>query len=106
VDLEIPDQLVNVLKWNWIASLPGMLVSILARISIAIMLVRLFGVHKWFKMFLIIFTTLQTVVCTAIIPLTWLQATPIEGLWNVFLPNVTRWDTRITLYAAYLGQCK
>ncbi|KAF4633296.1 hypothetical protein G7Y89_g4834 [Cudoniella acicularis] len=104
MSLEQPDQMVAVLKWNWIASLPGMLVSILARISIAILLVRLFGIHLWFKWFMIIFTTVQSVVCTLIIPFTWVQDSPVQGLWNIYDPNVKHWDPRVVLYMEYFGQ--
>ncbi|RYP91001.1 hypothetical protein DL770_002917 [Monosporascus sp. CRB-9-2] len=37
-----PDQMMNVLKWMWLANTPGLIVGILACISIAILLVRLF----------------------------------------------------------------
>lgn len=50
------EELFSILKWTWIASAPGQMVSILARISICILLVRLFSVHKWFKWFIILFT--------------------------------------------------
>jgi len=33
-DLQLPDQFVQVLKWNWIATAPGMAVSVLAPVSI------------------------------------------------------------------------
>ncbi|KUJ18478.1 uncharacterized protein LY89DRAFT_780548 [Mollisia scopiformis] len=102
--LKKPDQMIAVLKWNWIASLPGMIVSILARISIAILLIRLFGVYEWFKRFLIVFTILQTTVCTLIIPFTWLQDNPVQGLWDVYDRQVKHWDPRIVLYMEYFGQ--
>ncbi|KAJ8062111.1 hypothetical protein OCU04_008672 [Sclerotinia nivalis] len=104
MSLRQPDEMVNVLKWNWIASAPGMLVSILARISIAILLIRLFGVHLWLKWYLIIFTALQTLVGGLIIPFTWVQDDPVSGLWNIYDPTVKHWDPRIVLYMEYLGQ--
>lgn len=105
-DLVLPDQMVDILKWIWIASPAGMMVTVLARISIAILLVRLFGVRTWFKRFLISFTALQSLVCTIIPILTFVQVDPVEGLWNVFDPSVKHWDPRIVLYLEYLGQCK
>lgn len=107
LDLEQPGQFVSVLKWVWISVAPGMLVSILARISITALLVRLFGsVHKWFKWFTIGLTTLQTALCGLIIPLTYLQVTPTHGLWNVYNPDVKwNWDARVVLYMEYVGQC-
>ncbi|PQE06889.1 integral membrane protein [Rutstroemia sp. NJR-2017a BVV2] len=104
LSLRQPDEMINVLKWNWIASPPGMLVSILARISITILLLRLFGIHLWLKWYLIIFTGLQTLVGGLIIPFTWVQDDPVSGLWNIYDPTVKHWDPRIVLYMEYLGQ--
>ncbi|KAI0426029.1 hypothetical protein F5Y09DRAFT_351682 [Xylaria sp. FL1042] len=81
--LKVPDQLVAVLKWNWIATAPGMLVSILARISVAIML---------------------TVICTLVLFFTYTQVKPAEALWNIFLTKVDRWDPRVVLYMEYIGK--
>jgi hypothetical protein len=106
LSLRQPGEMINVLKWNWIASTPGMLVSILARISIAILLIRLFGIHVWLKWYLIIFTGLQTLVGGLIIPFTWVQDDPVSGLWNIYDPTVKHWDPRIVLYMEYLGQCE
>ncbi|KAI1505308.1 hypothetical protein F5X99DRAFT_405207 [Biscogniauxia marginata] len=36
-------EMVNVLKWMWLSNTPGLLVSIFARVSIAILLIRLWG---------------------------------------------------------------
>ncbi|KAF2789983.1 hypothetical protein K505DRAFT_420135 [Melanomma pulvis-pyrius CBS 109.77] len=100
-----PWELVQILKWNWIA-LPGAVVtSTLARVSVTILLIRLFGlVHKWFKWFLIIMTVVQVVGGIVLIPITFLQAQPTEALWNVFYPNATTWDPRVWLYTAYFVQ--
>lgn len=105
-NLEQPTQFVTVLKWNWITEVPGLMVSILARISITILLVRLFGVHTWFKWFIITLTAIQTIVDGLIIPFTFCQVKPTEALWNVYLTDVQRWDPRIVLYMDYVGQCE
>lgn len=105
-DLEQPTQFVNVLKWMWLASGPGMVISIIARISIAILLVRLFGVHTWFKWFTIGLTALQTIVCVMIIPFTYCQVQPVEGLWNVYRTDLMKWDPLIMQYFMYVGQCE
>ena len=76
------------------------------RISITILLIRLFGVHRWFRLFLVCLTSLQVIMGVAILICTWAQITPVEGLWNVFLPGIERWDHRIVLYMMYLGQCE
>ncbi|KAI3393976.1 hypothetical protein diail_3337, partial [Diaporthe ilicicola] len=56
------NQLVSVAKWIWMSFTPGIVCSIFARISIAILLVRIFGTHALLKWFLIAITTLQVVV--------------------------------------------
>lgn len=80
--------------------------SILARISIAITLISIFGIHKWFKWFLIIATSAQTAFGIVMLVLSYSQARPIEGLWNVFLPDVWRLDTAIFINIGYTTQCK
>lgn len=81
IDLTI-DQLINILKWAWIKTTTSILVSIIARISITILLIRIYGNIRSFKMFLIASTTLQTVVGVIIIIVVWVQASPVQGLWN------------------------
>lgn len=105
MNLTVDPQLINILKWNWISTTPGILVSTLARISVTILLIRIFGNKAWLKWFLIIFTALQSVVAILVIIIVWIQVDPVEGLWNIFLP-ARRWDMRIQLYSAYLIQCE
>ena len=105
VALSFDPQLVNILKWNWISTPPSVLVSILARISAAILLVRLFGVYTWLKWFLVLFTALQTVVASVSIIIAFAQVDPVQGLWNPTLP-ARRWDPRIGQYYVYVSQCK
>jgi hypothetical protein len=100
------DQMGNVLKWSWLANTPGLLVSITARLSIAILLVRLFGVHEWFKWFVIVVTAACSIMTIVIIPCTYLQTTPVSGNWNPFDPSVTRWNPKIYITMAFVGQCK
>lgn len=104
-NLRMPDEMVNTLKYNWVAIGPGQMTSILARVSITLSLIHLFGVHKWFKMFLIIITSLQTVVGIVMICLTYTQVRPVEGLWEVFRTDLWKMDPRVFLYTGYLGQC-
>lgn len=103
-DIQPPENLIQVMKYNFISGPTAILVSITARISIAILLVRLFGVRVWFKWFMIIFTTLQSVVGVAEIIIILAQANPIEGLWNPSLPGVTYWDPRVYYYTGYFMQ--
>ncbi|KAH7304430.1 hypothetical protein B0I35DRAFT_484476 [Stachybotrys elegans] len=57
----LPEQRIEINKWTWIAITPGFLNLMLARISIAIMLVCIFGTKAWFKWFAIGLTSLHTV---------------------------------------------
>ncbi|KAL2043495.1 hypothetical protein N7G274_003802 [Stereocaulon virgatum] len=103
-DLDLSfEQLVNILKWDWITATFSILVSIAARISIAILLIRIFGNRKWFKIFLIVFTTLQSVVGIVLIVVVWEQCRPVQGLWNPTIPS-RRWNPAIQQDLAYLLQ--
>ncbi|RYP66870.1 hypothetical protein DL769_005902 [Monosporascus sp. CRB-8-3] len=102
--LQRPDQYVEVMKWAWIAMGPGQLTSILARISITISLIGLFGVHRWLKFYLIVLTSIQSVLGVLMIFLSYTQARPIEGLWNVFLPGVWRLNPQVFINVGYLTQ--
>ncbi|KAK6825859.1 hypothetical protein PG987_013353 [Apiospora arundinis] len=104
-DIEQPHSFVEILKWIWISVAPGMLVSILARVSITLLLVRLFGgVYRSFKWCIIILTSFTVLFCGLLIPFTYLQVTPVDGLWKLYSPVVSRWDPRIVLYMQYIGQ--
>lgn len=99
------DQLVNALKWGWLGMIPGTFVAVLARVSSAIFLVRIFGVRIWFKWYLIVFTALQCIGGIFILFITFLGTHPIEALWNPTIKG-NRMDPSVSLYAAYIVQCK
>jgi hypothetical protein len=99
------DEMVTVLKWSWIQMIPGCCTSILARISAAILLINIFGVRRWFRMYLLILTPLQTIGAIVVILVNWLQVSPVEGLWNPTIA-VRHLDSRVALYTAYVGQCE
>lgn len=101
----MPDQMVQILKFNWLATAPGMAASSVARISIAILLVRLFGIHKWFKKLLTVTTTIQIVLNTVLLICIWAQTTPVTGMWEFYRQDTKRWDGRVVLYQIYLAQC-
>ncbi|TRX90417.1 hypothetical protein FHL15_008782 [Xylaria flabelliformis] len=84
-DLSLP-QLIRVLMWFWISTTPAIVVSIVARISAAILLFRIFRSVSWFKWFIIVFTTLQTIIGIVSIIAIYTQAEPIQALWD---PTVT-----------------
>ncbi|KAM5492715.1 hypothetical protein MaudMau93_001431 [Microsporum audouinii] len=99
-----PDQIINIFKWMWLANTPGLLVAITARLSIAVLLVHLFGkVHRWLKWFLVVVTGLCTILTVIVIPSTFLQTTPVSGNWNPFQPS-KRWNPKIYISLAFLSQ--
>lgn len=99
-----PGQEINVLKWMWLANPTGLMVSILARVSIGILLVRLFGVHKWFKWLVIIVTASATLLTVAIIPCEFLQSDPISGVWDTSDTTAKRWNPYILIHIIFVAQ--
>lgn len=99
------EQRLNINKWSWTFAVPGFLVSIIARISIAILLVRIFGRVKWFKIYMTYFTTIQTIVGVLSIIFLVAQCDPYEGLWNKAVIR-RYWDKRIYQYTALALQCE
>ncbi|KAM7183334.1 integral membrane protein [Naviculisporaceae sp. PSN 640] len=93
---------VQMLKWVYLSTIPGVLSSIVARISVAMLLITIFGTKRWLKMFLIVFTSLVAVLGSLSVIFSVLQAKPIEGLWNPFIP-AERWDPRVPQYMVYAG---
>ncbi len=86
--LSFDPQIVTILKYQWISSLPNILISVIARVSAVLMLIKIFGTKKWLKYFLIIQTILQTIAAIEVILVVWLSVRPIEGLWN---PRIPAW---------------
>lgn len=80
------DQAVHIGKWIWMSFTPGITSSIASRISIAILLVRIFGVHAWLKWSMIIITVLQVVASVVLALTSWCQVRPVQGLWDPTIP--------------------
>ncbi|CAI6227256.1 unnamed protein product [Periconia digitata] len=78
---------VNIAKWIWMSFTPGITCSIAARISIAVLLCRIFGIHKRLKWFLIFITVLQVGASIALALTSWLQIRPVQALWNPRIPH-------------------
>ncbi|KAK8017681.1 hypothetical protein PG993_014007 [Apiospora rasikravindrae] len=89
-DLAAVPQLVHVQKWVYIGVIPNLLASSVARVSAALLLIRLFGRRKWFKWYLVLFTSLQTMLIVADAAVLWTQSRPVEGLWDPFVEAVRR----------------
>jgi len=103
------EQLVNVGKWGWMQFTPGITASILSRISIAILLVRLFGVHSRLKWSVIILAILQVVGGVVVTITSWVQVRPVRALWNPLIPaerlspNVVAREGNVTGFFFALG---
>jgi hypothetical protein len=102
VDLRF-DQIINMIKYVWISTTPGILSAITARISICILLVRIFGNKTWLKWFLIVATVLQAASNIAVIIGIWAQVSPVEAVWNPTIIASRRSDPRLVEYLAYVG---
>ncbi|KAK8051622.1 hypothetical protein PG993_003007 [Apiospora rasikravindrae] len=88
------DGLVDMLKWSWLSNPLAVTVSVVACISITILLVRLFNVKKRFKWFMITFTGAVSIMGVLNVVVVWFQASPAEALWD-FRMMVPRWDPKI-----------
>ncbi|RYP79127.1 hypothetical protein DL771_000105 [Monosporascus sp. 5C6A] len=75
-------EIVDMSKWAW-CTVPGnILANVTSRISIAILLVQIFGVRKWFRWLIIIYTTALTVLGLANFTFVFLQASPFVASWD------------------------
>ncbi|KAK7737855.1 hypothetical protein SLS62_011422, partial [Diatrype stigma] len=89
-----PDNLIDLLKWSWFSNPLAILVSVTARVSIAILLVRIFGIRTWFKWFMIVFTSMVVIIGILNIVIVWFQAHPVQALWDFRIP-VPHWSPMI-----------
>ncbi|KAI0502945.1 hypothetical protein F5B22DRAFT_579817 [Xylaria bambusicola] len=90
-------------KWGWISAVPSILVSCIARISITILLVRIFGVRRWLKWYLILFTSFLSVLSLLSIIFLVAQCVPFYGLWTPMI-KAKRWNPYIYPYTAIATQ--
>ncbi|KAI5864076.1 hypothetical protein GGS23DRAFT_481206 [Durotheca rogersii] len=73
-------------KWGYISAFPSISISFTARISITILLIRIFGSRKWFRWYFISFTATLTLVGVLSIIFLAASSDPWEGLWDHDLP--------------------
>ncbi|KAI0457470.1 hypothetical protein F5B21DRAFT_501517 [Xylaria acuta] len=102
-DRVTPNQFKQSNKWSWFSAAPSILASCIARISITILLVRIFGVQTWLKWYLICFTSLLTIVSVVAIILLAAQCVPWYGLWEYTI-EARRWNPLIYAYTALASQ--
>lgn len=76
---------------------PSILSSATARISITVLLVRIFAPKHAMKWFLIAVTTLSVAAVVAQILTVWTQMTPVEGLWNPLAGATLRFSPNVAM---------
>ncbi|KAI1386130.1 uncharacterized protein F4822DRAFT_431003 [Hypoxylon trugodes] len=103
-DLDMPDGAVNMTMWEWFSVPPGLVSGIFGRISICFLLIRLFGVHRWFRYYAILLTACGVTLNIAIIVCLYASRQPIQALWDPSIPNPKRWDPNIVRDLMYAGQ--
>ncbi|KAI0192129.1 hypothetical protein F4808DRAFT_465176 [Astrocystis sublimbata] len=97
--LTVP-QLTVLTKWSWIFGTFAHPASLLARISIAILLVRIFSTKPWFKRYVISFTVLQVAVGITLVVIELAQAQPYQALWDPLIPGAKLWNPDIYRWVA------
>ncbi|XDG04480.1 hypothetical protein ABKA04_004095 [Annulohypoxylon sp. FPYF3050] len=101
-----PVEIIQSTKWKWLSVTPSIAVGVLARISIAILLGRLFcsaGGKVWFRWYLIGFSIVQTIAGVLAMIIMYVQVSPVRGLWEVSLP-ARRWNKNIHADFIYVLQ--
>jgi hypothetical protein len=98
------DDFKQVQLWSWVAMSVGTAVSVLARISIAILLIRIFSLKVWFKWFITFFTAVTAVNGIVAIILSWLYVTPVQAVWDPTIQPTSQWDPRVSGYTAFVLQ--
>ena len=77
------ETLVQIFKLQWIAVVPGNIVSpAVSRVSIAVLLIEIFSVKRWFCSYLVIVSTLACSLAVALIALMFSQCNPVQALWD------------------------
>ncbi|OTB04508.1 hypothetical protein M426DRAFT_22657 [Hypoxylon sp. CI-4A] len=99
-----PAELVEIDRLSWIFAPFTHPTSILARISIAIVLAHLFGTKPWFKWYIIIFTSILTAAGIETLITNVAQAQPYAAMWDKSIPNAIRWDPAVYHWSAVVLQ--
>jgi hypothetical protein len=94
-------------KWSFWALPPSHIVSVLARISIAIVLIRIFAAGRaWFKWLLVGFTTFLSLFAVVAIILLFVQITPAEANWDAAVPGQRTMPVEVQRNYAETMQCQ
>jgi hypothetical protein len=76
------EQMIHIYKFQWIWVVPGSASSIFSRISMAILLGRIFSVKTWFRWYLISAAFISSCCVSTVIIVLLTECRPIEALWN------------------------
>jgi hypothetical protein len=95
------EQYMKVHKYEFIFAPFSYLLQVIARISIAILLIRIFTVGRvWFKWFTIGYMALMTAVCITVIGVFLGQVRPLEAWWDVTIVPTYRMSVYVQAYVA------
>ena len=97
------EQVIQAVKYDWYSQAPATLATCVARISIAILLLRLFGSKKMLRWYLYIITALQTVIGVLLVIVMFVQCRPLTALWGATAGSC--WSPAVEQDIAYLYQC-
>lgn len=100
------DELVNVRKWAMISSAFTNVVSVLARISISILLIRTFESKRWLRWFLAVSCVLMAIVGLLTPILTFTQIHPVQALWDFRMDATMRFSPTISNNLSFSLQSK
>ncbi|OTA95817.1 hypothetical protein M434DRAFT_378175 [Hypoxylon sp. CO27-5] len=78
--------ILNLTKWSWSTTPGSILAGTIARISVAMVFLHVFGNRNWFKRLMIYYTALLTVVGALNFIFVWVQAKPVQALWDPRIP--------------------
>lgn len=76
------DEYISLTMWGWCTTAPNILANAIARISIAMVLVQIFGIHRWFKVLMISFTGLLAFMSFSNFLFLFFQASPFPAIWD------------------------
>ncbi|KAK9415508.1 putative Trichodiene oxygenase [Seiridium unicorne] len=97
-------QLKEISRLNWIFAPLAHPASLLARVSIAILLARIFSTRTWFRRYAIISTAFQTLLGIAVFIINVGQSYPYAALWDTSIVGAKKWDLHIYHWAAVVLQ--
>ncbi|KAH8897481.1 hypothetical protein GQ53DRAFT_838073 [Thozetella sp. PMI_491] len=98
-------QLLQLQKWEYITALVSATVSVMARISITVLLIRIFGSSRpWFRHFAIVLTAVTGVMGLVSTMLAWLEKFPVQALWDFTVTPYWHMDGRVNQYMTEASQ--